>query len=192
MKTCLCSAHSEWCSNAILIKTQLLQLLCWQCAKVLWNHVDSVHTFLVDPTPGMCEEDAHTSGQHLTFVRVATVGSLQKYRWYACSQCHSRKISPEHVGDVFSGDLTCTKPVTEWDMCKPQPIATLQNTYETGQVSLAGLLKDVKDAGFAQHVQGEVRLMPHTTLTITMMACLDFLHATSRAFKTTAATLHPH
>ena len=33
--------------------------------------------------------------------------SLQEYKWYACSQCHSRKISPElHVGDVFSGDLT--------------------------------------------------------------------------------------
>ena len=44
-------------------------------------------------------------------------------------------------------------------MHKSQPIAALQNTYETGQVSLAGLFSTtVKDAGFAQwkHVQGEV------------------------------------
>ena len=148
-------------------KKPLASALCWQCAKMLWSHVDSVHMFLVDPPPRMCEEDApafaylrSTPNCHLTFVRVPTVGSLQEYKWYACSQCHSRKISPElHVGNVFSGDLTCIKPVAEWDMRKPQPITALQNTNETGQVSLGRLFSTtVKDAGFSQwkHVQGEV------------------------------------
>ena len=98
-----------------------------------------------------------------------------------------------YVCDVFSNDLTSIKSVTEWDMCKSQPIATLQDTYETGQVSLAGLFSTtVKDAGFAQwkHVQGEINAMHK--LTATTMAYLAFLHATSRAFTTTVATLHPH
>ena len=47
-------------------------------------------------------------------------------------------------------------------MCKPEPVAALRNTYETGQVSLTGLFSTtVRDAGFAQwkHVQGEVNAM---------------------------------
>jgi len=60
---------------------------------------------------------------------------------------------------MYSVDPTNLKPVVEWDMQKPEPVAALRNTYETGQVSLAGLFSTaVRDAGFAQwkHVQGEV------------------------------------
>ena len=76
--------------------------------------------------------------------------------------CHTRQIPLEfHVGDVFSSDPTDLKPVIEWDMQKPEPVAALmqKHIYETGQVSLAGLFSTaVRDAGFARwkHVQGEV------------------------------------
>ena len=64
----------------------------------------------------------------------------------ACSQSHSRKISPElHVGDVIVVTSLVANQ-SQSGICTSKPIAALQNTYETGQVSLAQW----------NHVQGEV------------------------------------
>ena len=81
-----------------------------------------------------------------------------KGKWYACSYCHSKKVpSEEQIGDIFrDGEL---KPVTEWDMHQPKPLAVLRNRFETTQTALCGLFSTtVKHAGYSQwrHVQGEV------------------------------------
>ncbi len=124
-------------------KKALADAMCWQCGKVLWSSVDSVHTFLVEPPQGLCAEDAPASAY-----------------WYSCSYCHSKNLpSDMHVRLVFDSNITDIKPVREWDVRKPQPVAALTNRYETGQVSLLGLFStSVKDAGFAQwkHIQVEV------------------------------------
>ena len=52
-----------WCTQLVVHQCNfdnkpLASAQCWQRAKVLWSHVDSVNIFLVDLPPGMCEEDA--------------------------------------------------------------------------------------------------------------------------------------
>ena len=61
-----------------------------------------------------------------------------KDKWYACSYCHSRHVpNQELVGGVFNnGQL---KPVAEWDMSQPEPLAALRNRYESPQIALCGL-----------------------------------------------------
>ena len=143
------------------------EAICWQCGKVLWSRPDSNHTCLVHPPHGLSEDDAPASAYlravpdcNLTFVKPGREDAFESDRWYCCSYCHTHQIPLEfQVGDVFSSDPTDLKTVVEWDMQKPEPVAALRNTYETGQVSLAGLFSTaVRDAGFAQwkHVQGEV------------------------------------
>ena len=64
----------------------------------------------------------------------------------------------QHVGDIFSKDGS-VKPISDWDMKKPEPISALHNHHERHQVSLCRLCsKTVKDAGVSQykHIQGEV------------------------------------
>ena len=143
------------------------EAICWQCGKVLWSRLDSNHTCLVRPPYSLSEDDAPASAYlravpdcNLTFVKPGREDTFESDRWYCCSYCHTHQIPLEfHVGDVFTSDPTDLKTVVEWDMQKPEPVAALRNTYETGQVSLAGLFSTaVRDAGFAQwkHVQGEV------------------------------------
>ena len=97
-------------------KQPLASALCWQCAKVLWSKVDSVHSCLVDPPPGMSEHDAPATAYlkavpncRLTFVKRSKSedDSPRRPKWYACSHCRSNRISTElHVGEVFDSDLT--------------------------------------------------------------------------------------
>ena len=65
-----------------------------------------------------------------------------------------------HVADIFNKDGS-VKPISDWDMKKPDPISALTSSYERQQVSLCRLFsKTVKDAGVSQsddkHIQGEV------------------------------------
>ena len=148
-------------------KRPLGEALCWQCAKVLWCKPGTSHTFLVDPPHGLSEEEAPASAYlravpdcHLSFVKPGREDRAEGDKWFCCSYCHTHPIPVElHVGDIYTSHSAHLKSVLEWDMHKPDPVAALRNTYETGQVSLAGLFSTaVRDAGFAQwkHVQGEV------------------------------------
>lgn len=108
----------------------------------------------------MREKDAPASAIIHTVPHCAlTFVYSDRERWYASSHYRSNAIpSDQYVGDVTSanGEL---KPVSEWSMEKPQPVAALQNRYETGQVALCGLFSTtVKEANVWQwkHVQGEV------------------------------------
>ena len=135
------------------------EAICWQCGKVLWSKPHSTHTCLVHPPHGLSGDDAPASVYlravpdcNLTFIKPGRENAFESDRWYCCSYCHTHQIHLEfHVGDVFSSDPTDLKPVVEWDMQKPESVASLRNTYETGQVSLAGLFSmAVRDAGFTQ------------------------------------------
>ena len=135
----------------------LAEALCWQCGKVLWSKPDLKHTCLMNPPHGLSKDDAPASAYlwavpdcNLTFIKPGREDTFESDRWYCCSYCHTHQIPLEfHVGDVFSSDPTKPKPVVEWDMQKPEPVAALRSTYETGQVSQAGLFSTaVRDAGF--------------------------------------------
>ena len=63
------------------------------------------------------------------------------------------------IGDIFDEDGN-VKPVSDWDMAKPEPISALTSHYEKHQISLCRLFsKTVRDAGVSQykHIQGEVK-----------------------------------
>ena len=130
--------------------------MCWQCGKVLSGEGD---TYRVNPPPHVDPDNAPA----VAFKRAVEHCSLEfedevKDKWYACSYCRSRHVpNQELVGDVFNnGQL---KPVAEWDMSQPEPLAALRNRYESTQIALCGLYSTtVKQASFAQwkHVQGEV------------------------------------
>ena len=93
---------------------------------------------------------------NLTFVHIK--GDCEK--WLCCPQCKKCSIPPgQHVGDIFESGTCNDKPVSQWNMKRPNAVASLANGYERGQVSLCGLFSTtVKDAGMSRfsHVQGEV------------------------------------
>ena len=77
-------------------------------------------------------------------------------KWFCCSYCKKGCVPIEqHVGDIFNKDGS-VKPISDWDMTKPDPIPALTSSYERHQVSLCRLFsKTVKDAGISQykHIQ---------------------------------------
>ena len=87
-----------------------------------------------------------------------TVVDESKGKWYACSYCCTRKVPPEEqVGDIFCDGKP--KPVMDWDMQQPEPLAALRNRFETTQTAVCGLFSTtVKQAGYSQwrHMQGKV------------------------------------
>ena len=140
--------------------------VCYGCGHVLWSSVDGSHTFLVNKPAHMTAADAPASA-YLRAVPNCTLsfeylerGSSTKERWYACSSCKTAMVPTEmHVGNIFIGNLSNVKPVSEWDMCLPKPVQDLCNNYETGQVALCGLFSNtVKKASMSQyhHLQGEI------------------------------------
>ena len=90
---------------------------------------------------------------------VALSGSDNGDKWFCCCHCKSKDVPiDQHVGDIFDEDGS-VKPVSDWDMAKPEPISALANHYEKHQISLCRLFsKTVRDAGVSQykHIQGEV------------------------------------
>ena len=56
------------------------------------------------------------------------------------------------MGRVFDKAESQVRPVPEWDMKIPDPIAALCNKYETGHVALCGLFSEtVKKACMSQY-----------------------------------------
>ncbi len=160
----------------------------------------------------MCEQDAPACAYlkavpncHLRFVNEPEKelgggkGRCKKRsKWFSCSYCRTKNVPGDmHAGHVFDSDITDIKPVVEWDMQKPQPVAALRNRYEIGQVSLAGLFSTtVKDAGFSQwkHVQGEVnaihKLDRHYYGLFGFLACKEESIASSSSHPRSSLSIH--
>ena len=131
--------------------------MCYNCGHVLWSTVDGAHPFLVDKPGNMTREDSPASAYlravpncSLSFVYKG--GRSSKERRYCCSHCKSASVPTEmHVGRVVRKESE-VRPVPEWDMKIPDPIAALCNKYETGQVALCGQFSEtVKKAAMSQY-----------------------------------------
>ena len=138
--------------------------LCYSCGRLLFAKTDSSHTCLVNP-PDMRPEDVPATAylravpnSQLDYVKVSANSSCKK--WYCCSHCHSKRLPAEaHVGGVTEHNSDTLKPVSQWDMRKPEPVAALANQYEKTQTSLCAMFSTTaKEAAFSActHWQGEV------------------------------------
>lgn len=115
--------------------------VCYGCGHILWNHVDAIHTYLVNRPVNMLNDDAPATA-YLRAVRNCSLTFVHhnecKDKWYSCHYCKTASIPHcQHVGNVFYNNQT--KPVKEWNMTIPLQMSSLNNTYEKVQVSLCGL-----------------------------------------------------
>ena len=140
----------------------LVDGMCYNCGRVLWSTNTST---LINP-PNNMDPDCAPASAYLRAVSnncqvhfIATSGAHSDEKWFCCSYCKKGCVPVEqHVGDIFNKDGS-VKPISDWDMTKPDPISALTSSYERHQVSLCRLFsKTVKDAGVSQykHIQGEV------------------------------------
>lgn len=138
----------------------LVDAVCYNCGKLL---VNTTAYCQISPPNGMDADNAPASAYLRTVsncrVHFVVNNNSDTEKWFSCNYCKSHTIPvDQHVGDVYT-DNHEVKPVSEWCMSKPKPIAALSNNYERQQISLCELFsKTVKDAGVSQfkHVQGEV------------------------------------
>ena len=140
----------------------LIDRVCYNCGKLLLNTTNTTHC-QISPPNGMDTDNAPASAYLRTIsncgVHFVVSNNSDIEKWFCCNYCKNHAVPvDQHVGDVYTDDHD-VKPVSEWCMSKPKPIAALSNNYERQQISLCRLFsKTVKDAGVSQfkHVQGEV------------------------------------
>ena len=139
-------------------KQTLVDGICYNCGRVLWS---TNTTTLITPPNGLDADNAPASAyvQSVPNCKVHFVATDCDEKRYCCYYCKSKHVPvDQYVGDIFSKDGS-VKPISDWDMKKPEPISALRNHHERHQVSLCRLYsKTVKDAGVSQykHIQGEV------------------------------------
>ena len=110
--------------------------VCYNCGRVLWATNVTSKTSL----PNGLDADSAPASSYLQAVPncrlhfIALSGSDSGDKWFCCSHCKSKDVPiDQHVGDIFDEDGS-VKPVSDWDMAKPEPISALANQNEKHQI----------------------------------------------------------
>ena len=117
---------------------------CYNCGCVLWA---TNATSMISPPNGLDTDNAPALAylQAVPNCRlhfIALSGSDSGDKWFCCSYCKSKDVPiDQHVGDIFDEDGN-VKPISDWDMAKPEPISALTNHYEKHQISLCRLFSN--------------------------------------------------
>ena len=104
----------------------LVDGICYNCGKVL---LSTTSTAQIPPPNGMGTDSAPASAYLRAVpncgVHFVVNNDSDTEKWFCCKYCKSHAVpADQHVGDMYTDDHEI-KPVSEWCMSKPKPIAAL-------------------------------------------------------------------
>ena len=109
--------------------------LCYACGKVMWNPSHAHYSNLIPPPNGMTVDDAPATAylkaapnSNLSFIK----GKGDHEKWLCCSFCKNHTVPTDQQ---WSAHTEC-KPVSLWDMRKPDPLVNLANHYELSLIHI--------------------------------------------------------
>ena len=107
----------------------LVDGMCYNCGRVLWSTNTST---LINPPNNMdpvcAPASAYRVFSNCQVHFIATSGAHSDEKWFCCSYC-KKGCAPveQHVGVIFNKDGS-VKPISDWDMTKPDPISALTSS----------------------------------------------------------------